>query len=136
MVAKIGKITGNKIIITHFFEFMRHSSQKPFMGNSWEFMLKKTFGGSFRWRDGKNPVSTTLHQNLRRRYFASIYKYNTEAQRHREKNSVSLCLCVDIDIRGFILSVAQFITRERKQRKQKLRFLFCFPPTYSYLCTR
>jgi hypothetical protein len=44
--------------------------------------------------------------------------YINTTQRYKDteknKNSVSLCLCVDIDIRGFILSVAQSVTRERK----------------------
>jgi len=34
-------------------------------------------------------------------------------------------------IRGFILCDAQFVTRERKQ---KLRYLFCFPLDFIYLC--
>ncbi|MBR3087475.1 MAG: hypothetical protein IKH02_00475, partial [Prevotella sp.] len=34
-------------------------------------------------------------------------------------------------IRGFILCVAQFVTRKRKQ---KLRLLFCFSLALHYLC--
>ena len=44
--------------------------------------------------------------------------YINTTQRYKDteknKNSVSLCLCVDLDIRYFILSVAQSVTRERK----------------------
>ena len=35
-------------------------------------------------------------------------------------------------IRGFILHAAQFFARERKQN---LRYLFCFPLAYSYFAT-
>ena len=61
----------------------------------------------------------------------SSHPYINTTQRYKDteknKNSVYLCLCVDIDIRGFILCVAQSVTRERKQ---KLRVLFCFPLAY------